>query len=200
MLISNRFKFVFVHNPKTAGNSITNSLKSMGAVLPNTHMHASVRDMEIPNGFYKFAFVRNPWDRMVSIYEFSNKKLKESQRRYGDLIGYDELAWGFEKWLTEGKMWEGNYKANVIPPLQQRSQSYYVTDEQGNEVIDFIGRFEYLEEDMKKVIEATGIRSATMPHDNATEHKHYREYYSDKSRKFVEKYFKWEIEKFGYEF
>jgi hypothetical protein len=63
----NRHRCIFIHIPKTAGASIALSLFNE----PPRHVH--YRDFEIANPdkfrrYFKFAFVRNPWDRLVSSY------------------------------------------------------------------------------------------------------------------------------------
>lgn len=64
----------------------------------------------------------------------------------------------------------------------------------------FIGRFENLQNDFDKICDIIKIPRSTLPHANKSSHKHYSEYYSDRTRKMIGKKYKEDIEEFGYNF
>ena len=69
-----------------------------------------------------------------------------------------------------------------------------------NIVVDFIGRFEKLQEDFDYVCEQIGVKSIKLPHVKKTEHKHYTEYYNDEMVKIVEDVYISDITRFDYKF
>lgn len=200
MIIDHDRKFIFVHVPKTGGQSITSVL---GGKTPDVATHSPLYAYDNPD-YFRFGFVRNPWDRMVSLYHFlCQKTFKQS-----DNFKQDEVrAAGFKAWLMNheffmkedylpaGECWVvGGKDKDRMLPMQQRSQLFWLDG------CDFIGRFESLAEDFSKACERIGIKARSLPHINPTRHKHYREYYDDQTAEWVAWYFRDEIIKFGYEF
>ena len=183
-MISHKHKCIFVHIPKCAGTSIEKCFvgKDWWDVDKRTkHIHASRAKKlyrEHWDGYFKFSFVRNPWDLLVSWYNFKNVTLD------------------FKSFLTE---YEFDYRGRWWWP-----KSLFYTDfllqQDGTELVDFIGRFENLQEDFNVVCDKIGIPRQDLPHARKSKHKHYTEYYDDETRQIVaEKYAK-DIEYFGYEF
>jgi hypothetical protein len=126
--------------------------------------------------YFKFSFVRNPWDRMLSFYLF--KKTNRAFIKIADDLSLKDFI------LTSA----GKIKFN---------QYSYID---GFDENSFIGRFENLQEDFNIVCDKIGIPQRKLPHINKTQHKHYTEYYDDETLEiFAEKYAK-DIEYFGYKF
>ncbi len=66
--------------------------------------------------------------------------------------------------------------------------------------IDFIGRFENLEEDFQYICEKIGLSNIKLPHENITRHKHYTKYYNNETREIVAEIYAKDIKNFGYNF
>ena len=194
IMISHKHKFIFTHIPKTGGTSVEHSLKDY--FEPNQWMHNDlVYDLKkCSDNYFKFTFVRNPWDLVVSTYHYV---------WYSDVmewwrVGGRSKPWSFKKWIksrhfTRPRGWKKNR-------CYRGDQLCWISSCDGELLVDFIGRFENLEEDFEIVCNKIGIHTQKLPHVNKSKHKHYTEYYDDETREIVaEKYAK-DIECFGYKF
>ena len=200
-MISLQKRFLFVHIPKTAGNSIQSALRDYSEdqlvalrkeqdgierfglrnANYNVKKHSALREYHDALGgeqfrnLYKFTCVRNPWDRMVSYY-FTPTQSRENwdRKRFRGIIS---KAVSIADYLRLDRDEEDPF-ANV----------------------DYIMRFENLVEDFRTVCGTLGISPATLPRYNRSNREHYSKYYDDELRELVRKRFTREIERFGYTF
>lgn len=134
---------------------------------------------EIWRDYFKIGFVRNPWDRMVSSFHWRFAKLPE--KRQAD----------FRQYLLD-------YEADQQPLWDSLSIA-------GSLAVDFIGRYETLELDFRRMLDQIGIRaSLALPSAKATTRpaaaRDYRIFYDDESREMVAKRSATDIDEFGYSF
>ena len=131
---------------------------------------------EVWNGYFKFCFERNPWDREVSLHFF---------RR-----GQSGFADGFDGHLETLK--------------QRRLRNWEIYTDKDRAAVDFIGRYENLEQDLRLALQKCGVDWAgELPRAKGkfrTDKRHYREFYNGQSRALVASTYRREIEYFGYEF
>src|SRR5687768_1865771 len=80
------------------------------------------------------------------------------------------------------------------------NQLDYVTDEQGNLLVDFIGRVENFDKDVQEVFRRIGLELEEVPHKNRSGHQHYSTFYTPDTELIVRERFKRDIEYFSYEF
>jgi hypothetical protein len=140
---------------------------------------------DIFNEYFKFSFVRNPWDKAVS--QFSYMKKREDLREY---IGMDEND-TFKKYLE---------LICVKPHVQWSPQFKFITDSSGQAMVDFVGKFENFEQDALDVMRKLGLSVQKIPHTNKSEHRPYSEYYDSESIEMVRSIYQVDIEMFNYSF
>lgn len=211
MLVSDQARFVFVHVQKTAGISMETVLKRNFADLRQwhgRHGHASDALAEWGRGkwddHYSFAFVRNPWERLVSWYSMIRA------RQAGKLI---HLPWPLNRqpriWsqvARKGKTFEAFLDCCTDEVFDRGcrknfafNQIDYLTDDKGQIVVDTVGRFETIAEDSRAIFRRLGI-DAVLPSRNTSKHGHYSEWYDDRTEQLVRERFARDIAAFGYEF
>jgi len=130
--------------------------------------------------FFKFSFVRNPWDRVVSAFHAH----MQGNHKTCDIETFEDYVANLRTCLPESTRW----------PMKS-----YVCDREGSIIVDFIGQYERLETDWKEVAKDIGLE-VSLPLLNTTEHSPYWSYYTRKTRQIVEDFYSVDIEFFGYEF
>lgn len=179
--------YLFIHINKTGGRSIETAL---GCVYEHKTARQKRREMgaEVWADKFTFAFVRNPWDRVVSQYSYRHRTGQEEH------VGRDL---SFDAWVRAvyGEQ-EKPVGANDVLFLPQ---SDWVTDEAGEYLVDFVGRFERFEDDFQHVCDRIGV-TKSLPHKNKSSRGHYRTYYTDETAGIVARYFAEDIDRFDYSF
>ena len=240
MVISHKYKFIFVRVAKTASSSLLDyktgpirleKVKYEKSIKEIRRHSAKTGDSPVPNflyenfdsvddfcsfhqindwshiplflakayikpwqyySYFKFGFVRNPFDRIVSAFEYS-KKWYKTHSKSSEIFRKSERSLhlgNFKKWIlreygANGKL--GKYG----------SQSEYVHG------CDFIGRFENLDEDVKYAINKIDPALYTplnKINKSESSKKHYSEWYDDETIEIVSNLWAKDIENFGYKF
>lgn len=232
-MICREYKCVFIHIPRTGGQSVEHFFLDLVGLTWEMRAPLLLRYNPDPargperlahltaseyvsfgyleenqfKSFYKFSFVRNPWDRIVSEYRYRR------HARRGDFKSFL-----FRNLPTAGM--NDQYR-HILPQYE------FIFDENGDRLVDYIGRFEKLQTDFDLICKHLGIAVTALPHVNASSdagkvghpfsikvlkktvrglfsgnevHKCYTEYYDDESREFVSVLYKKDIEAFGYTF
>tara|TARA_Y100001973_G_C5184814_1_gene327156 strand:- start:1405 stop:2034 length:630 start_codon:yes stop_codon:yes gene_type:complete len=207
-MVNNENKFIFVHIPKTGGTSIENSLpRSVQIPMLNkvstSAKHWTLKNYVLNNTFcsdyFTFSFVRNPWDMTVSMYHYLWESDHLWPRRWRKINqSFSKLS--FSEWLKDEA-----FKSPVIRSIDVAKKggangSLLDWVEYGDHKLNFIGKFENLQEDFNIVCDKIGIPRQQLPHKNKSKHKHYTEYYDEETREIVEKKYAKDIEYFGYKF
>lgn len=206
-MISHTHRCIFVHIPKTGGTSIEDVLWPgtrsesdlwMGFVsrfhnkyqtgglqhLLASQIRTEVGD-DIFSSYFKFVVVRNPWDRLVSQYSYLDRR--------ADLRGY----FGIE----EGVRFSDYVEAIARSDHVQVKPQVDFTHSNGVQLVDFVARFERLDEDFAFVATRLGLAGITLPHVNKSDRDpDYRRYYDVATRRRAGEIFARDIEIFGYSF
>ena len=181
--------YIFVHINKTAGTSVG---RAIGLPVKD---HLTAKEIITRVGkqnwdtSYKFTVVRNPWDKVVSLYEYRRKKDKTQIASRGIT---------FTQWvkLTHGQSTDPFYHDNI---KSFQAQVEWLKDDEGAIAIDFVARFETLGTDFEQIRKAIGSK-ADLPHLNASSRKSYKDYYTDETREIVARWYHEDIEFFDYTF
>jgi len=176
-------RFCYVHIPKTGGTSVE---KALG--LPHRHDHISTWRLWYGNDNFerrfKFTVVRNPWDLNVSLYHF---------RRSTSQLPYDV---DFSDWLRLVYI-DGNPQFYAWPHWERKGQFWWISDENGKCLADFVARFEILSRDWAFISQNVG-RSTSLPHLNSSNRrKGYCKYYSAADVDIIATAYSKDIEEFG---
>lgn len=196
MLVSHSKKFVFVHNPRTGGTSIHGALRPWNSYPKKKKQpfenHSTLNDVvKRYKSYYKFGFVRNPWDRYVSMYQIV------LQKRYPKKFRLRGLSFS-QFIMDEYRIWQYKLMTSRNKWFSLPQYKYFV-DHKDSFLTDFIGKFENLEADFQYVCSRLEI-SVKLEHKNASQRKHYKKYYNEKTKAAVAEMCQKDIQLFGYQF
>lgn len=175
-MISHKHKCIFVHVPKVAGISIEeiflkdldldfenrmalllgkNTNKNIG---PPRISHLTAKEYidyhfisnNLYESYFKFSFVRNPYDRIFSLYRYLGFDKFISYKKF--ILVYLPIIFKQEKLKY------------FLQPM-----SNYLFSENGSLMVDFVGRLEAIDEDFSIVQEKCGLKNEPLPHNNKSE-------------------------------
>jgi len=187
-------KAIFVHIPKSAGTSIRESLFGGGGAHRTIAGFQSVLAPELFAECFKFTFVRNPWDRLVSAFFYLKNQNMMSNQRWAKehLSRFQDFNTFVTQWLTRDNIWSFVFF---------RPQYHFICCEGRQPAVDFIGYYENLVPDFTVICER--IKSSAKLEEknrNSRRGRDYREYYTDETRNLVAEIYAEDIELFGYNF
>ena len=210
MLVSVEKNFIFIHVAKTGGQALKNTLRPYAvrkapgqwrrflSHLPvregldiqfGPHVSARWAKLKLPPDFYdqafKFALVRNPYDLAVSLYSFVRGH--PHHHRHTDAQNLTFLE------FLELERRRGRWR--------RRDQTAMLTGFNGEMLVDKVYRFEEMEDAFADIARRLDLpATAKLAHKNASSRGPYRDYYAQKERALVERIWRRDIERFGYEF
>lgn len=207
-MISHKHKCIFIHIPRTAGTSIEKWIHGSNwwDIKPETKHLTASQAKEIYNEFwddyFKFTFIRNPWDRVISCLKFSeyfgiyhHKKSKLHLWKNLDLNKYKKR---FGSKITLEYDYRFHKQEDLISKKHLPGQVYQnILDEE----LDFIGQFENLAADCKKIQNILGLEKEFSEHAvSSKKRRKYQYYYNKKSIREVQDLYQKDIEHFDYKY
>ncbi|WP_072239604.1 sulfotransferase family protein, partial [Campylobacter coli] len=191
-----KYKCIFIHVPKVAGSSIERVIYQTDKWLVG-HVKASDYVKFDKNKFescFSFGFVRNPYDRVVSAYHY----LKN------DSPAPLDIEWGrlhinnltFEEFVL--RLQDEYFRKKILLKNHFSFQYKYLCDENMNILVNFVGKFEQLENDFKKILNILH-RKDSLVHVNKSKHLNYRSYYSLQTYKIIREIYRDDFEIFDYD-
>ena len=202
-------KILFVHINKSGGGVFTKNFLKNG-INKLTGYHRTLQDMLNQcesyynlkkSDLYIFTIVRNPWDRMLSMYLFYR------QNGYTDFfpkeIGFNISFKDWIKYIYSDKF--NKHKMHSAVNMHKycfSNQINWLLDDNGNIInINKIIRFENLEKELYPFLKDTlGLHYIITGKVHPTIHNHYSEYYDEETKQLVENHYQKDIEMFGYKF
>ena len=207
MIISHRHRFVFVAIPKTGTHSVRQALREhlgvedieqVGLFVDKRfpypelaaigHGHLGLEqvrpflgDAEFAS-YFKFAFVRNPFDRFVSYCAFMTRGNGAFER--------DPRA----------VMRQVMFKVRPVQHILFRPQYQQLVDANGGLLADFVGRVERMQPDYENICARLGLPTGTLGRVNSSRHGDYRQYYDEELRTGVADFYRRDLDLFEYDF
>jgi hypothetical protein len=200
VLVSDSRKLVFVHIQKTGGVTVHRLLQEhipdiRTIMARHEFARRGMDELDDWDAHFKFAFVRNPWDRLVSWYSMVTRCPRGGNALWRYVHDNSSTFKEFIYNCTgEVEMKTGAHYSFAYNQLD------YVTDENGALLVDFIGRLENFDKDVHEVFSRIGVDLEAIPHKNRSGHRHYSTFYTPDTELIVRERFKRDIEYFGYEF
>jgi chondroitin 4-sulfotransferase 11 len=194
LLISDTPPFIFIAVPKTGSSSVERILQPLADKAGSNRFNKHVLAMKLQDELvteqwraaYKFAFVRNPYTWMYSWYRFRqrdslNQPDSPYRDRYTGDISFDEFIHSF-------------YKNEMM-----LKQSDFIATHRGELLVDFVGRFENLQQDFALVCSKLDITAEHLPRVKVSKIDDAAEAMSASSRQIINDYFSQDFDMFGYD-
>lgn len=201
MNISDKYKCIFIHIPRAAGTSIKEALELQGrGHLPWQYYYLVYPDQW--NSYTKFTVVRNPWDRVVSAYHYAKMEKSYWHDNLNRIAPHPDYELLSKRTFSECCEILKN-RRNLLKHESWHPQHLWVAKtENGNNslMVDFVLRYENLENDFKVLCEKLEIKNIYLPRVNPSNHGNYRICYTEETKEIIGNLYKKDTELFKYEF
>jgi len=187
-------KCIFVHITKSAGTSLALSIFGELPYHYTAYQYRVIYGKNSFNNFYKFTFVRNPWDRLYSAFSYlkgggwDEKDAHWAEEHLGEVDNFNQFVM---QWLSEDRL---DAHIHFWP------QSKFICDSQNKPLIDYLGYFENITHDYKDVLKKLSLPMRELKHTNVSKRKSYVDVYTREMIDKVAELYHEDINNFGYQF
>jgi hypothetical protein len=193
---ADQLRCIFIHVPKCAGVSISQTLfGSLGGSHLRAADYQTIYSKREYNEYFKFAFVRNPWDRLASAFFFlKSGGINEGNRNFAQkhLCNYNNFEQFVTEWVTP---------KNVMRYFHFQPQTHFLCIGDNPPCLNFIGYYENLADDFRYVQKRLGItKELAVLNQTSGKHPDYRTLYNQRMIDIVAKVYARDIALLGYQF
>jgi chondroitin 4-sulfotransferase 11 len=181
---------IFIHIPKAAGTSVALALFGKGSRHVPYFVYEQINRRKF-NRYFKFTFVRNPWDRLVSSYFFlKNGGMNDADAKWAkeNLADFPDFGSFVSGWVNE---------ENILSWLHFMPQHYFICNSDGKVMVDFVGKMENMDRDFAYVANKLGCNK-TLQKINVGSKRRYNDYYNEETWGIVRRVYASDIELFDY--
>ena len=195
---NHRHRSIFIHVPRTGGTSVARTVNT--SAFHFTAARYAAFDRDAYRRYFKFVFVRNPWDRLLSAFT----QLYDSRH---ETFPFEAVIWSRQHLARFGDF-EEFVLALRDPAIQRRIMSHghfrpqidWISLPGSRRIdMDFVGRFERLSDDFSEVAGRLSI-DKELPRINSSSHDDYRKIYTPPMRAIVADLYRADIDAFDYGF
>lgn len=146
---------------------------------------------------FAFAFVRNPYDRLVSAFHYLSKggMNQEDQRDSVEYVG--EYQGDFRRFVLHALA--GPEPPRIFRQIHLRPQVDWLCDEYGRIMVDYLGNCESIESAYGELKRRLGVALPAPSHKNKSDHRHYETYYDETLRALGARAYRNDFERLGYQ-
>lgn len=197
MPISHNNNIIFVHIPKNGGTSMCNAL----GIESGHYRWDFYKKQNCWSSYFKFCIVRNPWDRVVSCYEYS--KMEDSYHHSVNLPkqhGIHPDYFTLKSLTFEECVYMLKDSPEKLKHQGWLSQSYWICDENNNIMINNIFKIEFLQKNLLKHPILNTFSEKLKKLNPSPRKKNYKDYYSLETKNIIAEIYKTDVENFNYDF
>lgn len=193
--IFDKHGFIFIHVPKTGGLSVLQSILNQDFRVGHKRAIQFLKhDQKRFESYFKFAFVRNPYDRFVSAYSYLYKGgagyededfARRHIRPYKD---FETFTYSLEN---------PKFVKKILRWRHFKPQHHFLCDNSNKLLIDFVGKYETMARDYEHIRNKLGFGN-DLKHVNSSGKRDFRQFYNKRTQSIIKDLYKEDFNIFDY--